>query len=118
MNTGDYLTLPCSKKKLKKKKDEYKQFKRLWKDYNFRYLYEDVNSGRRIKDEVIICRKTFGPRPEVRWKMLGNFRNLQKCLTIILQKVLGQTETVYLVPKAVDRSIWIKPGHGILLDER
>ena len=25
------------------------QFKRLWKDYNFRYLYEHVNEGRRLK---------------------------------------------------------------------
>ena len=55
-----------------------KQFKRLWKDYNFRYLYEGVNGGRRIKDDVIICRKIYGLLPEARGKMFRKFRKLEK----------------------------------------
>ena len=47
-----------------------KQFKRLWGDYNFRYLYEYANEGRRIIYVFIICRKIYGPLPEARWKML------------------------------------------------
>ena len=61
----------------------------MWKDYNFKYLYEDVNGGRRIKDDGIFCRKILGPLPEARWKTFGRYRTLQKCFTIILQKVLG-----------------------------
>ena len=66
-----------------------KRFKCLWKYYNFRYLSEDVNGGRRIKDEDIFCRKIFGPLPEASYKTFGKFRKLQKCFDIILQKVLG-----------------------------
>ena len=59
------------------KRMNIKHFKRLWRDYNFRYLYEHANGGRRIKDDVIICRKIYGPLPEARWKMFGKFRKLQ-----------------------------------------
>ena len=55
-----------------------KQFKRLWRDYNFRYLYEYANEGRRIIYVFIICRKIYGPLPEARWKMFRKFRKLRK----------------------------------------
>ena len=67
-----------TRKKKKTKRLNIKQFKRLWRDYNFRYLYKHANCGQRIKDDVRICWKIYGPLPEARWKMFGNFRKLQK----------------------------------------
>ena len=62
------------------------QFKRPWKDYNFRYLYKDLKGGRRIKDDGIFRRKIFGPLPEARWKAFGKFRTLQKFFTVIYKR--------------------------------
>ena len=91
MNTGAYLTLPCSKKKNKKKKTKrlnIKQFKRLWRDYNFRYLYKHANGGNGLKmtSEFVEkstdpCQKHVGKCPEI-------FENCKKRFTIILQKIL------------------------------
>ena len=65
------------------------QFKRPWKDYNFRYLYEDLNGGRRIKDDGILRRKNLRTPARSSLESVWKISNIAKMFHYYLQKVLG-----------------------------
>ena len=71
VNIGACLKLPYPEKK----RMNIQQSKRLLKDNNFRYLYEDVNGGGGLKMTAYFVEKSSDPCQKLVGKRLENFEH-------------------------------------------
>ena len=79
---------------------------------------EDVNGERRIKYDVIICRKIFGTPARSSLENVRKDWKLQKSFTIILQKVANRKQFNWYLKLLIGQFGLNKPGLGMLLNER